>query len=96
MLGLELTSNQRDEVSSLPIRPCPQAVYRVSLLPSSRSEQADAWGRFAGTGAETTSQLDAAEWRLIALRAGRGHSNFPARRASRANRPENRAAGRSL
>lgn len=72
MLDLELTSNQRDEVSSLPIRPCPQAVSRVSLLSSSRSEQADAWGRFAGAGADTTSQLDNHQRRLFALRARRG------------------------
>lgn len=58
MLGLVLMSNQRGEVSCRPTLPCPQAVSRVSLLSSGRSEQADAWGRFAGTGADTTSQLD--------------------------------------
>ena len=72
MLDLVLMSNQRGEVSSLPTLPCPQAVSRVSLLPSEGIEQADAWGRFAGTGADTTSQLDDHEWRLFALRARRG------------------------
>lgn len=72
MLGLVLLSNQRGEVSSLPTRPCPQAVSRVSLMPSEGITQADAWGRFAGTGADNASQLDAHEWRLFALRARRG------------------------
>lgn len=72
MMDPVLFGNQRGEVSSLPIRPCPQAVSRVSLLPSGGIEQADAWGRFAGAGAGNASQLVNHEWRLIALRARRG------------------------
>ena len=72
MLGLVLIGNQRGEVSCMPTLPCPQAVSRTGLLPSSGIAQADAWGRFAGAGADTTSQLVSHERRLFALRARRG------------------------